>query len=693
MMLLEGIREAFLQIKAYRYIAFTAIGIMSFILLVFGIFLLSFYNITIFAETLKSDMQVIAYLDNSVPHERVADIKNEIEDFREVDAVNFISRDYALEMLSKNILSVREIVKELDGNPLPDSFRISLVSDARNPEGIKTLAARLKGVREIEDVEYGKEWVERLDILISTAKVIGAVIGGIIILLVLFTVYSTVKFTLITRRDEIEIMKYAGATNIFIKIPFLIEGGVLCLISALSSIVMLFLAYKLILYKIPPAAYLWLGGMEFTFIPWEAIALIIGLSVIIGCFGSWVSVGKYLGVAIFLFLCLNVYNVADAKSGNPQVVDIQSVDKEIKKSQKELEDINKKISEKKKASKQAAIEEKKVNKNINVKQKDLIDKKSDLKKTDRRIIEKERELNSTQVEIDIITTELTDKKREMAEFLKYTYKSQIGRNKGLSGVLFASADYNEFIVSAKFEDILINEANRMLKDLDKEVDSLNGQLLGINKRHHTLMAEKDKLLKDKTLIERDVRQSRVKLAGIQERKAIYEGELRRLAGASAELKSLIEIYEKKRSDLASISTGFGKERGRLNWPLAGEVVSGFGKQKHPEFDAYVFKKGIEIVSNSGKDVKAVYDGVVAYADSLKGYGLITIIDHGDSYYSVYGHLSRLVALKGKKIKRGDIIAAAGSGNGNLTDKEGLYFEIRHNGQAIDPLAWLKAGNR
>src|SRR3990172_5219358 len=421
MMLLEGIREAFLQIKAYRYIAFTAIGIMSFILLVFGIFLLSFYNITIFAETLKSDMQVIAYLDNSVPHERVADIKNEIEDFREVDAVNFISRDYALEMLSKNILSVREIVKELDGNPLPDSFRISLVSDARNPEGIKTLAARLKGLKEIEDVEYGKEWVEILDILISTAKVIGAVIGGIIILLVLFTVYSTVKFTLITRRDEIEIMKYAGATNIFIKIPFLIEGGVLCLISALSSIVMLFLAYKLILYKIPPAAYLWLGGMEFTFIPWEAIALIIGLSVIIGCFGSWVSVGKYLGVAIFLILCLNVYNAADAKSGNPQVVDIKSVDKEIKKSQKELEDINKKISEKKKASKQAAIEEKKVNKNINVKQKDLIDKKSDLKKTDRRIIEKERELNSTQVEIDIITTELTDKKREMAEFLKYTY--------------------------------------------------------------------------------------------------------------------------------------------------------------------------------------------------------------------------------------------------------------------------------
>ena len=170
MMLLEGIREAFLQIKAYRYIAFTAIGIMSFILLVFGIFLLSFYNITIFAETLKSDMQVIAYLDYSVPHERVADIKNEIEDFREVEAVNFISRDYALEMLSKNILSVREIVKELDGNPLPDSFRISLVSDARNPEGIKTLAARLKGVREIEDVEYGKEWVERLDILISTAN-------------------------------------------------------------------------------------------------------------------------------------------------------------------------------------------------------------------------------------------------------------------------------------------------------------------------------------------------------------------------------------------------------------------------------------------------------------------------------------------------------------------------------------------
>lgn len=690
-MLLDAIKRAFSQMISNRYTTVSAVGIISIILLVFGMFLLSFYNLNIFAETLKSDMQVIAYIDNNLSLERLQTIKGEIEGFREVEKVTYISKDYALEMLSRDKTSIREMVKELKGNPLPDSFRISLTGNSMTPEGIKALVEKLKGVREIDDIEYGEEWVERLNVLISTARIIGAVVGGVLILVVLFTVSNTIKFTLLTRREEIEVMKFAGATNLFIKIPFIIEGGVLGLISAISSVLMLFFTYKIILYKIPPAAYVWLGGIEFTFIPYGAIAFLIGIGIILGCFGSWVSVGRYLRVAIFLFLCLNINNVTFAKVKDVKGIEGQSIEKEIEESQKRLENINKQIREKKRASKQAAVEEKKVKKNIEVKEKNLSSKKKDLKRANTNIVEKEREIDRAQGDIDTLAADITKKKREMADFLRYVYKSHIGRQRGLAGILLASNDYNDFIMRSKYEDRLIGEANRLIKGLGKEVDDLQGQLLLLNKRRYTLLTEKDKLLRDKSMIEQDVRKNRVKLTSIQERRGEYEKELKKLANASMALKNLIESYEKRSSQLASIDTGFGKEKGRLMWPLAGDVVSKFGRQKHPEFDAYIYKKGIEIASNTGREVRVVYDGVVAYADLLKGYGLIAIIDHGNSYYSIYAHASRLLVSKGNRVRKGQAIAIAGNGSGNLSEREGIYFEIRHNGQPVDPLAWLGSG--
>ncbi len=688
MILIENIKEAFSQIVSNRYTTAAAVGIISVILMVFGMFLLAIYNLNLLAETLKSDMQVITYFDKNISIDRLQGIKEEISRFGEVENITYISKEHALDMLARDRVSIRDMVKELKENPLPDSFKISLVDIARTPAGINALVQRLKGIKEISDIDYGEEWVEKLDVLITTVKVIGVVVGGIMILVVLFIVSNTIKFTLLTRREEIGIMKFVGATNLFIKVPFIIEGGFLGLISAIGSIIMLFFTYRLILYKIPVTAYVWLGGIEFTFIPWEAIALLIGTSVLLGCFGSWVSVGRYLGVAIILFLCLNINNISFAKSNDIGGIEGKSIEKEIEEGQKRLQDIDKQIKEKKKASKKAAVEEKKVKQTIEVKEKDLSSKKRNLKEVNIHISSKEEEISKVQGDIEVITFDITSKKRKMEDFLRYVYRSHVSRKRGLAEIFLASTDYHDFIMRSKYEDRLVGEANRTIKDLGKEVDGLEGQLLLLNRKHHTLLTGKDQLIKDKAMIEKDVRANRVRLVSIQEKKAGYEEELKRLADASAALKDLIVSYEKRRSQLASVDTGFGREKGRLMWPLTGEVVSRFGRQKHPEFDAYIYKKGIEIASNKDRDVKAVYNGVVAYADGLRGYGLLIIIDHGNSYYSVYAHASRLLVSKGSKVKEGQVIAAAGDDSGNLSDRGDIYFEIRYNGQPVDPLAWL-----
>ena len=101
----------------------------------------------------------------------------------------------------------------------------------------------------------------------------------------------------------------------------------------------------------------------------------------------------------------------------------------------------------------------------------------------------------------------------------------------------------------------------------------------------------------------------------------------------------------------------------------------------------IFQKGIEISAKQGKEIKAIYGGKVLYADWFKGYGNIVIIDHGDSYYSLSAHLSKILKRTGDRVEAGEVIALAGD-TGSLKGPC-LYFELRHHGKPLNPLHWLR----
>ncbi|MBI5756724.1 MAG: peptidoglycan DD-metalloendopeptidase family protein [Nitrospirae bacterium] len=663
---LKSAKMAFARMMSDKLTTWTVIGMISVMLLLLGIFLLSVYNLYIFAGILKSEMEVIVYIEDNIPTERLQELKKEIEGFREVEKVAYISKDEGMETLSKDLTSIRGIIKELRENPLPDIFRISLVHHARNPEAMNILAERLKEIDGVDDVEYGKERVERLYVLISALKVIGVVVGGIIFLIVLFMVSNTIKLA---------------------RIPFVIEGGVIGLISAIGSIIMLFFTYKLILSKIPPAAYLFHGGVELSFIPWEGIVFIIVTGILAGCLGGWTSVGRYLGVAIFLILCLNVNNTTFAERK-----DLQGLEREIEQSQKRLSDVDRQIKEKKRAAQKVGVEEKKVLNNIELRKKNLSGKRIRLTKVGKDMVQKEREIKRTLGDVNLLTTDLSRRRIEMAGFLNGLYKSYLVKQRDSTEIILSSTDYNDFRMRLKYQDRLLGEADRIMKGIGDDMEALEEQLLTLNRRHHTLLLEKVNLEGDKVSIERDIRQKRRQLAGIQKKRAEYEEDLKRLSSASAELKKAISSYEKQQGQMSSIiDHGFGREKGRLIWPIEGDVVSTFGRQKHPEFDEYIYKKGIEIAAKGGREIKAVYEGIVAYADWLKGYGHIVIIDHGNSFYSIYAHASRILVSKGARVKKGAAVALNGYDNANTPGRGSLYFEIRHNGEPVDPLIWLAGG--
>jgi septal ring factor EnvC (AmiA/AmiB activator) len=116
------------------------------------------------------------------------------------------------------------------------------------------------------------------------------------------------------------------------------------------------------------------------------------------------------------------------------------------------------------------------------------------------------------------------------------------------------------------------------------------------------------------------------------------------------------------------------------------LVSTFGKKRSKNFNTYTFNNGIEIKPTGGDSIKSILPGIVLYSDYLKGYGNVLIVQHSSSFYSLYGHCSKFLVTSGQEVQRGEFIALAGD-SGSLEGKS-LYFEIRVNIDAKNPLNWL-----
>ena len=144
---------------------------------------------------------------------------------------------------------------------------------------------------------------------------------------------------------------------------------------------------------------------------------------------------------------------------------------------------------------------------------------------------------------------------------------------------------------------------------------------------------------------------------------------------------------RQRNDTVPADTGggaFAATRGTLSLPVRGELGGRFGS---PRSDGGITWKGVFIAARGGDDVKAVAGGRVVYADWLRGFGNLLIVDHGDSYMTLYANAEALLKQVGDTIRGGDTIATVGNSGGNA--ESGLYFEMRHAGKPFDPLSWVK----
>lgn len=236
--------------------------------------------------------------------------------------------------------------------------------------------------------------------------------------------------------------------------------------------------------------------------------------------------------------------------------------------------------------------------------------------------------------------------------------------------------YFAYLTRARSERIAsLHETLRQLRQLEEQIEQKRARLNALQQRKR---AESQRL-------EQQKRERQALVARLSQQLQAQGGELKRLQADERRLRELVASLQDVFADISADSgqrLPFAKLKGKLGWPVRGRLSKRFGSRRG---NSGLKWEGVMIAAPEGGAVHAVAAGRVAFADWMRGFGLLLIIDHGDGYMSLYGHNESLYKEVGEWVDSGEVIATTGASGGQT--KSGLYFELRHRGRPINPLRW------
>ncbi len=241
--------ETFSNLKRNFLMFFTAITTVAITLFMVGFFLVIVYDIQGILGSIKSQVEVAVYLKDNITDELRVYLENEIKSWDEISEVKYISKEQALENF-KGEYEGSDILKEIQGNPLPASFELRLES----PEKVDLVALRFidkdgNYIEGVDDVIYGQSYVQKLFSIVAIVGTIAFLIIAVLLLATVVLIFNTIRLSIHARRKEIEVMKLVGATNWFVRIPFLFEGFFEGFVGSLISVIFLFILSNYFLIK------------------------------------------------------------------------------------------------------------------------------------------------------------------------------------------------------------------------------------------------------------------------------------------------------------------------------------------------------------------------------------------------------------------------------------------------------------
>ncbi len=274
-----------------RNVFSTTIICLSF--LIVGVFLALANNLRYVARQISADMTVTLFLQKDISPADLKELERRVRASRFVADVGMVPPEAALERFRRDFPELGDVLENLASNPFPASLEARLKDSAGASGGIAAFVREFRAARGVADARYNRDWVDRMQALSRLVQAVGFFLGGILVLASFFIISNVIKLNVFARKNEIEILRLVGATDLFIRIPFLLEGMALGILGSLISLALLYVAVRLF-----PVYVGSLGALQqvlsFRFLsPGQAFGL-IAAGAAIGILGSASSVSRFL---------------------------------------------------------------------------------------------------------------------------------------------------------------------------------------------------------------------------------------------------------------------------------------------------------------------------------------------------------------------------------------------------------------
>ena len=265
------------------------IGIIAISMLIFSTFTLLAYNLTNFLKIWEDKIEVIAYLKRGTPSGEVEPLLDKTRLLEGVEVVRYVSPYDAMAFMETKLGRQKNLLQGIQPAVLPPSFEIQLKKEYRNSTKIKEVVTHLKKIPQFEEIQYGQEWVETFSVLVHILRLTQWILGGLLLIAVVFITSNTLQLTISSRREEIEVMQWVGASPAFIRVPFYMEGLIQGLLGGGLAILFLFLVHQGLFLNLTPSVQAWLAKIPVLFLPLETIVWILLGGMVLGFFGSSVA--------------------------------------------------------------------------------------------------------------------------------------------------------------------------------------------------------------------------------------------------------------------------------------------------------------------------------------------------------------------------------------------------------------------
>ena len=291
-LLVYYLRKALGNIWTNPFLSLVTLSTIAISMLILGLFSLIYLNVQQSLQQMGGELQITAYLQETISPEQAKVLRSKVADWPEVEEITYISKEQALARFRSQLREYAGILEGLKENPLPASLELTLMPQYGRSGNIKELSTRLGRLIGVAEVQYGRKWMAKLRVFVEVMKLVGITVGGLLLIATIFVISNTIRLTFYSRREELEIMRLVGATDFFIKAPFLIEGllhglGGALLAAGGLSLLILFLFSHL---DLP----LRLAVMAGSLPTGQLVAGFLGLGLLLGVLGSMVSLRRFL---------------------------------------------------------------------------------------------------------------------------------------------------------------------------------------------------------------------------------------------------------------------------------------------------------------------------------------------------------------------------------------------------------------